>query len=232
MKPYTETPQALEAIPIHIVAGIAAQLSASEPDPVERVRQAYTLLDIAESGRYGLEKQRCFHAGLGEYCEERRMDDFIEKRRIDPLSVFNKKGAQLEVDFETALSKMFGRSVEKKDREPRLALYIQTQWLDDRKEFIDSLDEIQRARLRSDLLITDSTATDIISDWKKHGIPYEIFCDIRDALPEWWKSRLSNAQAVKRKGKTKGKQGRVVRKNDKRKGSRAGSILKRLKKTA
>ena len=232
MKPYTENPQALEAIPIHIVAGIAAQLSATEPDPVERVRQAYTLLDIAESGRYGLEKQRCFHAGLEEYCEELRMGVFFEKRRIDPLSVFNEEGDQLEVDFETALSKMFGRNVEKKDREPRLALYIQTQWLDDQKEYLDSLDEIHRARLGPENQITDSTATDIISDWKKYGIPYEVFCDTRDELPEWWKSRLSNTQAAKRKGKTKGTQGRVVRKNDKRKGSRAGSILKRLKKTA
>ena len=232
MKPYTENPQALEAIPIHIVAGIAAQLSATEPDPVERVRQAYTLLDIAESGRYGLEKQRCFHAGLKEYCEERRMDDFFEKRRIDPLSGFNEEGAQLEVDFETALSKMFGRNVEKKDREPRLALYIQTQWLDPAKRLQDGMDESQRANLESDLFIGDSTATDIISDWKKYGIPYEVFCDITDALPDWWKGQLSRTQAAKRKGKTKGTQGRVVRKNDKRKGSRAGSICKRLKKTA
>jgi hypothetical protein len=45
---------AVTKVPIEAVASIAAQLTPPWESPVERVRQAYTLLDAAAAGRNGL----------------------------------------------------------------------------------------------------------------------------------------------------------------------------------
>ena len=77
-----------------------------------------------------------------------------------------------------------------------------------------------------------------VGEFKKSGIPWGQFQSFYIGFSFWWPDYYSRTQSGKRKGKTKaeaqpkGKQGRVIRKNDKRKGSKAGSFLKALKKTS
>lgn len=232
----THNPQALAAIPIHIVAGIAAQLSATEPDPVERVRQAYTLLDIAEAGRRSLQEEGCITPGLSNFAFERKKEQalprIIAKRNADPLASKNESGDFQPVDFEQALSQIFGRATKKQQRESRLVFYLSG------KVSIENTNRaIQEwagnpATLPKFQAMGKAVAEKIVREWKSEGIPFHEYLSLKTGLPEWWKGQLSRTQSAKRKGKTKGTQGRVVRTNDKRKGSRAGSILKRLKKTA
>ena len=236
MKFRTHNPQALATIPIHIVAGIAAQLSATEPDPVERVRQAYTLLDIAEAGRRSLQEEGCVTPGLLDIDIERRKESalprILAERDADPLAIKTATGEFQPVDFEQALLQVFGRSTKKAQRESRLVLYLSGKV---------SLENTNRAlqewignptTLPKFQKMGEAAAKKNVIEWKSEGIPFQEYLSLKTWLPGWWKGQLSRTQAAKRKGKTKGTQGRVVRKNDKRKGSRAGSILKRLKKTA
>jgi hypothetical protein len=64
-----------------------------------------------------------------------------------------------------------------------------------------------------------------MDSWKRDGIPFGKYRNLKEWIPKWWKTHLSRIQSAKRAGKTKqaakGKQGRVVKKKDKRKGSRA-----------
>jgi hypothetical protein len=217
----THNPQALAAIPIHIVAGIAAQLSATEPDPVERVRQAYTLLDIAEDAHYGLETAKCYNWGLDDYVSVRKSGIEMREHLRDPLVVIDEMGQCVPVDFEKAVSSIFGRSIKKHLREKHLALFLIGQ-----PELVDA-DLCFETGIQK---VDPREAEKCVRDWKEKGIPEDAYFKIKRIYPYWKSRQTSNARSFA--GKTKGTQGRVVRKNDKRKGSRAGSILKRLKKTA
>lgn len=107
-----------------------------------------------------------------------------------------------------------------------------------------------------------SEAARVAQEYEQAGIPWDEFEVFLIAFPKWWERENSRVKAKAKKGKTKpkpkegdaaepappdvsltpkadkpakpakGKQGRVIRKNDKRKGSKAGSFLKALKKTS
>lgn len=240
MKFRTQNPEALATIPIHIVAEIGAKLQTADSDPAESIRMAYTLLDAAEAGRRSLQEEGCVTPGLSNFAFERIKEKaaprIIAQRDADPLARKNATGDFQPVDFEQALSQVFGRATKKPQRESRLVLY-----LSEKASIEDTDRSIQElagnpATLPKFQTMGKAAAEKNVREWKGEGIPFQEYLSLKTWLPAWWKTRLSRTQAAKRKGKikgkTKGKQGRVVRKNDKRKGSRAGSILKRLKKTA
>ena len=240
MKFRTQNPEALATIPIHIVAEIGAKLQTADSDPAESIRMAYTLLDAAEAGRRSLQEEGCVTPGLSNFAFERIKEKaaprIIAEREADPLTIKTATGEFQPVDFEQALLQVFGRSTKKAPRESRLVLYLSGKV---------SLEDTNRAlqewvgnpgTFPKFQTMGKAAAEKKVRVWKSEGIPFQEYLSLKTWLPGWWKDELSRTQAAKRKGKikseSKGKQGRVVRKNDKRKGSRAGSILKRLKKTA
>jgi hypothetical protein len=62
--------------------------------------------------------------------------------------------------------------------------------------------------------------------YKQDGIPYYDLADFAACYPRWWAIQFKTIKASNRKGK----QGRVIRRNDKRKGARSGNIIDALKK--
>ena len=234
----TQNPKALAEIPIHIVAEIGAKFQTADSDPVESIRLAYTLLDAAEAGRRSLEVEGCAEPGLSNFAFERLKEQarprIIAQRNADPLAIKNASGDFQPVDFERALSQIFGRATKKPQRESRLVLYLSEK---------TSIDDTNRAlqewagnpaTLPKFQTMGEAKAKKNVQEWKSAGIPFQEYLSLKAWLPAWWKTRLSRLQSAKRKGKTKdetkGQQGRVVRRNDKRKGSKAGSFLKALKK--
>jgi hypothetical protein len=232
----TQNPEALAGIPIHIVAEIGARLQTTDSDPVESIRMAYTLLDAAEAGRRSLQEEGCIKPGLFNFTFERAKEQarprIIAQRDADPLASKTASGDFQPVDFEQALSQVFGRATKKPQRESRLVLY-----LSEKASIEDTNRALQEwvgnpAMLPKFQTMGKAAAEKNVREWKSEGIPFHEYLSLKTWLPAWWKDRLSRTQAAKRKGKTKGKQGRVIRKNDKRKGSKAGSFLKALKKTS
>lgn len=232
----TQNPEALAKIPAHIIAGIAAQLHTNEGDPVERVRQACQILDAAESASKSLAEEGGYAPGLLRHqFEQKKFESrklHIADRQNDPLCVKGEDGQPARVTFEDAVSKIFGRAIKKADRESRLVLHLA-----EKTPAEETLAALERwAGDQSKPLVFPKTgnakALEIVRDWKRHGIPFEEYRSLKFNFPIWWKERVSRTQAAKRIGKIKGKQGRVRRKTDKRKGARGGNFLQALKKTA
>jgi hypothetical protein len=231
MKFRTQNPEALAAIPIHIVAEIGAKLQTADSDPVASIRMAYALLDAAEAGRRSLQEEGCVEPGLSFFILRRLTEEaeprIMAQKKADPLARKNANGGFQPVDFEQALSQVFGRATKKPQRESRLVLYL--------FEVGETLRAIRENNPETPFKYpkpTKEVAEKTVREWKSEGIPFEEYISLKNCLPGWWKDRVSRTQAEKRKGKTKGNQGRVIRKNDKRKGSKAGSFLKALKKTS
>ena len=226
----TQNPEALAAIPIHIVAEIGARLQTTEADPAESIRMAYTLLDAAEAGRRSLQDEGCVDPGLLSFDIERRKESAIPRilaeYKTDPLYQ-EKDGRPAPVPFEKAVSIVFGKSIKKAEREKRLGVYLA-----EREERAKSLFPNLPSLSVFGSILRKPTAAEQLQAWKIEGIPWGEYQALKKYFSDWWKDRVSRTQAAKRKGKTKGPQGRVIRKNDKRKGSRAGSFLKALKKNS
>jgi hypothetical protein len=228
----TQNPKELAEIPIHVVAGIAAQIQPAD-GPAERIQQAYDLLDAAESARQSLNVHGSTNEGLEQFrfyrLKEERLPVIIAEYKSDPLYQ-EKDGRAAAVPFEKGLSIVFGKSIKKADREKRLEVY-----LTEKEEGLKCMFSSLPPELNPfGSILRRTNAGEKFLEWKTEGIPWMEYQTLKKYLPEWWKTRLSRLQSAKRKGKTKdenkGKQGRVVRRNDKRKGSRAGSFLKALKK--
>ena len=225
----TQNPKALAEIPIHIVAEIGAKLQTADSDPVASIRMAYALLDAAEAARQSLQASGCVNPGLGHFDDERKIQFDLPRRlaeqKSDPLYQ-EKDGKPAPVSFEKALSSIFGKSIKKTEREKRIKVYL---------EEIDASVKSKYPRLNIPQNLPPSQE---LQRWKTEGISWFSYQLLKIGVPKWWKKRISRTQASKRKGKTKGeaepkgKQGRVIRKNDKRKGARTGSFFKALKKTS
>jgi hypothetical protein len=226
-------PRAIAQIPAHIIAGIAAQLQSPEADPVLRVRQAFQLIDAAESGLQGLNEGDCYESGLLRHDFHRKKHESrqrsLKERETDPLFQ-NKDGEAQPVPFNEALSKIFGRETKKAQREARIVMYLAEKTPEE--ETLAAFGKWATDQTKP--LVFPKTgnpkAQKIVDSWKLNGIPFEKYRSLKAWFPEWWKARLSQTQAAKRKGKTKGEQGRVVRRNDKRRGSRPQNILRKIKK--
>jgi len=226
----TQNPEALAGIPIHIVAEIGAKLQTTDSDPVASIRMAYALLDAAEAGRRSLQDEGCVDPGLLSFDIERRKEStrprILAEYKSDPLYQ-EKDGRPAPVPFENALAIVFGKSIKKTEREKRLSVYLA-----EKDEGLKTMFANLPQELNPFTIAGRPTAAENLQAWKTEGIPWGEYQDLKRYFSDWWKDRLSRTQAAKRKGKTKGNQGRVIRKNDKRKGSKAGSFLKALKKTS
>jgi hypothetical protein len=210
------------------IAKIAATIPTQGITIRDRVKQAYSLLHYAQcykalATRKNMSPLRLMSLqdqgwDLEEYDEE----DYLENPAYKELKAFEKIGTDgvvLPMPFAEGLQKLMPR-VKKTDI--RTDRFIQ---------FLMSDDAFGQNWTRE---IVEKK----VGEFKQSGIPWGQFEDFYVKFSFWWPDYYSRTQSEKRKGKTKGKaepkgkQGRVIRKNDKRKGSRAGSFLKALKKTS
>jgi hypothetical protein len=212
-----QNPRTLAETPAYIIAGIAAQLQTPVLHPVERVRLAFDLLDAAASGIKGLKKLGCHHTGLNEHIIEQY--DFAEEEAESNASM--RPYIQDDVvEFETAMSMLFSRGVVKKDRPSKFALFISDFYLSPEADLAN-----KKAMESEDFMSvifghhkTDSEA--VLKKWMKEGVPADFFILAQKEFSGWWKCYLSNQRSIAGKKPKKTKQGRVLRRKDKRIGPR------------
>lgn len=236
-------PQALAQIPIHVVAGIAAQLQSPEAEPTERIRLAYSLLDAAEAARISLVETGSFESGLRmvrfERVKQQRMGEMAKERRADPLVKVGTNGEELPVDFKKATLGLFSKSIKPKTRETKLVEYLAN--LTNTEDTLRAIFEWAgnpTTREGQKKAIEDwnktpffpkpgkDAAEKLLIEWKKNGIPAKDYASLKFNFPRWYEVKKRNDKSAAGKAK----QGRVVRKNDKRKGARPKNNFRRLKK--
>ena len=205
----------LAEIDIVEVARIAASISIPGLSDFARIREAYRLLKRAsdvrsEASRAGLP--------LWEVITE-------EERRLNAKPVFIAPQLSLAV----VLKKLMGQVNKREIRINRFMEFLVSHT--GSREGVEAL----------------------LAKYESEGVPREEFDKYSFSFRAWWtrhkaslKSKAGKAKKVdaaetpppdvslkpKADKPAKGKQGRVIRKNDKRKGSRAGSFLKALKKNS
>lgn len=211
--------EAVAKVPIEAVASIAAQLIPPWESPVERVRQAYTLLDAAAAGRNGLVQHRNIERGFTDFVWRR--DIFSEYQGLlslskgDPLVSTNAAGERI-ADFEGVLKSFFGvgQNATRAERVERLVLFLQ--------ETDFNPDTLKRG-------IAWEKAAEYVVDWQENGIPDIAYCCLKGNFVRWWEFNVARTNRENAK-MPKGKQGRVKRKNDKRRGARPPRLKDELKK--
>lgn len=232
-KTTTFYPKILAQIPIEVVAGIAAQIHPEGGPPWESVREAYLLLDAAEAARKSLAETGTIVRGLGmiraQHFKEAILAERKQAAQSDPLVKMAHNGEELPVNFSKAVAGFFTKSIKPQSREEKLVLYL---------SILTSTEDTLRAVQDwggnlSNLPVFPKRgkegAEKVVAEWKKGGIPVKDYLSLKANFPLWYE--MHKRQTKSEAGKApKGKQGRVVRRNDKRKGSRAGSFLKALKK--
>jgi hypothetical protein len=210
--------EALVNTPAHVVAGIAAQILAPEATVVERVRMAFDLLDATVSGIKGLEKLGCHHAGLDNY-EEARTNFAEEKAEADIL--YNSPLIKGDVvDFEEAMAALFSRGVKKKDRPSKFADFVEEHYLSPEAE-LSRMEAMKRGDIES--ILAGEHRTDpfaVIAKWVKEGVPASFFVLAQREFPDWWEGYKISQKSRAGRTPPKAKQGRVVKRHDKRKGAR------------
>jgi hypothetical protein len=215
-------PNPLAEIDALEVAKIAATIPTQGITPRAKVRQAYRLLDLALNYKALATRENMSPLQLmalqdaGCDIEGYEEEDYLEHPRYKELEGLEKKGRDgnfLPMPFAEGLQKLMP---EVKKPDIRLDRFLRF--------------------LRSDDAFGQKWTAELVErnvdEYKQAGIPWGQFQGFYVGFFLWWAGHYSRTQAAKRKGKTKGKQGRVIRKNDKRKGSKAGSFLKALKKTS
>jgi len=210
---------ALAKVPIEAVASIAAQLIPPWESPVERVRQAYTLLDAAAAGRNGLAQHRNLEKGFTDFVWRRdiyrELQGMLSLSKDDPLVTTNSEGERV-ADFESVLKSFFGvgQSASKVERMERLLWFIQETSMNP---------ETQKKG------ISWEKAVACLEDWQANGIPDISYCCLKGNFARWWDFNVARTNRENAKV-TKGKQGRVKRKDDKRRGARPPKLTDELKK--
>ena len=222
MKFPIQYPKLLAEIPIHIVAGIGAKLQMAKADPVGGIRLAYTLLDAAAAAQESLKNKGCVNPGLFKFelkrVEAKLRPQIFAEWKDDSLYQ-EKNGVAAPVPLDKAVLTIFGGAIKKSERERRVFLYLTE------NAEKPSCDQSFIKGKPSASVLAEPSAKETMDSWKRDGIPFGKYRNLKEWIPKWWKTHLSRIQSAKRAGKTKqaakGKQGRVVKKKDKRKGSRA-----------
>jgi hypothetical protein len=210
---------ALAKVPIEAVASIAAQLIPPWESPVERVRQAFTLLDAAAAGRSSLVQHRNLEIGLTDFVwrrdVSREVKGILSLSKDDPLVTTNSTGERI-ADFEAVLKSFFGvgQNASRVERVERLLLFLHET-------------EFNPETLRKGISL--EKAGELIDDWQANGIPDYSYCCLKGHFARWWGFHVARTNRENAKA-PKGKQGRVKRQDDKRRGARPPRLKDELKK--
>ena len=200
----------LAEIDIVEVARIAASIATPNLQPIDKIREAYQLLEIADRVR--------------RVSSETGFDLFYVLKNFDkpdatcPLAI-ELDAVNARIIWEGEGSASFAVCL--KELMPSV-----TKTATRKKRFIDFLVSSQGEGFGMGL--PRKSADLAIVRHEKEGVPFGEFQYYFHTFRLWWGLYKSGVKS--KAGQSKGNQGRVVRKNDKRKGSRAGSFLKALKK--
>jgi hypothetical protein len=207
-KIYTINRRELAKIPAHLVALIAAQLNTPESRPVERVRLAFRLLDIAESACRSLKHGTSYDGGLSayEFAQAQKHAGMIlhEDRRKDPLIEICSDGFR-RANFSKVLKKFFGlargKDIRNADRLKRFISYVEDTGAPSSVAAILHYN-IQRA---DGPMIQREAAERIVKGWRERGIPPAEYVVMKRLFPWWWGLKLSKT----RRRAAKAKQGSI-----------------------
>ena len=205
--PHAEFTEHLAKVSPAQIAGIAATLVKEGRSPMEAVNLAFELLELAAGGLDSLSKKV-----ETEYCSDKgyefgvwytaamraiHRNSLLDiEQEPDPIFKFDAAGNFLPLDFDVALQNLLPR-LKTGDRMPRFR-----HWL-------------------ADLLqISNIEAGEKIAAFYENGLPPDIYSSARIYLRVWWRDALSQIRAESGEQKGKGKQGKVKKKSDKRRGAR------------
>lgn len=200
----------LAEIDILEVARIAASIATPHLQPIDKIREAYQLLEIANHVRSVSSKTGFNWFYILENFDDHDIDSPI-KIELDAVNARIMWEGGGSASFAVCLRELMPSVTKAATR---------------KKRFMDFLVSANGEGLG--MGAPRKSAAIAIARHEKEGVPFGEFQYYFHAFRLWWGRYKSGVKS--KAGQTKGKQGRVVRKNDKRKGSRAGSFLKALKK--
>jgi len=206
-------------VPIQDIAAIAAQLIPPGESPVERVRQAFTLLDAAAAGMKGLLQKGSVEKGFKDFVFKRdgykAYQDLLAGAKDDPLIYTNAAGEKM-ADFEGVLKSFFGagQNATRTERLERLLWFTQETSLNPKTQMKG---------------ISFEEAEACLLNWQENGIAELTYCWLKKHFAPWWEFHVRRTKSANA-SVPKGKQGRVKRKNDKRRGARPPRLKDELKK--
>jgi hypothetical protein len=201
------------------IASIAAQLVPPWESPVERVRQAFSLLDAAAAGKKGLLQKGSVEKGFKDFVFQRdgyrEYQEMLAEAKDDPLLHTNSEGEKV-ADFEGVMKSFFGVGQDKTraERLERLLCFIQETSMNP---------ETQKKG------ISWEKAEACLADWQAKGISELCYCWLRRYFANWWEYHVRRTNSANA-SVPKGKQGRVKRRDDKRRGARTPRLVDELKK--
>lgn len=189
----------LAKVSIVEVATIAAHLPPETPAS-DAVKRAYELLEWAAAAREGLDADEFMpSAEWGIYREQLHLE---EEKKADELQAkalpSNRVNGVIQPHpFDAVLATLMGK-VKKVDRLPRFKWWM----------------------MEKTNQTTNEQAAHWVAEWRKSGVPDEIYRLAHRTFDAWWKKRERERLSKQGKAPKKGKQGRVKSKTDKRKGAR------------
>lgn len=194
----------LAQIPPSVVAMVAAQMQTSDSNPIERIRMAFRLLDIAESANRGLRQGTSYDGGLSAYefaqVQENARIILDVDRRMDPLIVKCPDGFR-RANFDKVLKKFFGlakgKDIRHSDRLGRFVSYVAYTGAPMNVAGIHAYIN----RRNKEPLMSKEAAQKIVQDWKKNGIPAAQYVVMKRLFPGWWEDSLSKTRSRAAKSK-------------------------------
>jgi hypothetical protein len=180
-KPPNVNCEDLAAVPIEVVASIAATLSHPKSSSHDTVERAYRLLEVAAEARRELKKGNSYEEGIWKHRELLKWwEGYLQKNAfLKGLTRNDENGNPLPVPFDVGLAKIMGRS-KKINRAQEFK-----KWVMDTEELRDL-----------DLPLYDSEAADkLIARWEKYGIPFYVFELAWSGFSAWKQKSISKARS-------------------------------------
>jgi hypothetical protein len=188
----------LAQIAPHFVAMVAAQIQTNESNPIERVRMAFRLLDIAESANRGLKQGTSYDGGLSAYefaqMQENARLVLNEDRLKDPLIVKCPDGLR-RADFDKVLKKFFGlakgKDIRHSDRHERFVSYV----ADTGAPMCVAGIHVYILGREKGPLMSRQAAKETVQEWKEKGIPSARYVVMKRLFRWWWEDSLSRTRS-------------------------------------
>lgn len=185
---------------------VAAQIQTNESNPIERVRMAFRLLDIAESANRGLKRGTSYDGGLSAYdfaqFQENARLIFNEDQHKDPLIVKCPDGIR-RADFDKVLKKFFGlakgKDIRHSDRHERFVSYVEDTGA---PKSVADIHAYTRRRDKGPRM-SRQDAKKIVQEWKEEGIPAGRYVVMKRLFQWWWEDRLSRTRSRVARSKSK-----------------------------
>jgi hypothetical protein len=200
----------LASVPIEAIASIAATLSGPQTSAHDAVIAAYRLLEVSMAAKDGLNKGLTYDQAISEHRASEEWSE-MRKRERDSLPKdilsYDERGNPRNASFDAVLSKLMGKTPKSERPEifRRWLIGVQECWHGD----LPSREDVDAK----------------IADWKKKGIPAEVYSWAWAGFPAWRKSDISRMRSESSNKKTTPKRKRKPRLPDVNRNQQAGIAL-------